>query len=384
MIKKIAISSLMSASTLFSPLTFADMTDSMTVNPFGRVLADAAWYDEDIGPGKARLGDGTRLRAARIGVKGEICQSCKYKIEVDFADNSLELKDVNLTYRWSDKTKFIIGQFKSYFSLEELTSNRFITFMERGLPNVFAPSRRVGLGFTHHDRLLNGYHYTFSGSFSGQEAAEDSANEGNEGYNVSGRFTIAHEFSQDCVTHLGAALSYSTIDTNNIIRLRQRPESNVTNTRLVDTGTIIDVDDVFSIGGEAAIVLGPISIQGEYIWTHVDRSNLDDLSYDGMYLYGSYFLTGETRNYDRKKAVFTRITPRNDYGAVEVALRYSSVNLNDNPIMGGRERNLTAGLNWYVNSRIRVMGNIVKVNSKRQGIKNNPWIMQVRGQYDFG
>ena len=38
-----------------------------------------------------------------------------------------------------------MGQTKEPFSLEELTSTKYITFLERSLNNVFAPERNVGV-----------------------------------------------------------------------------------------------------------------------------------------------------------------------------------------------------------------------------------------------
>jgi len=58
------------------------------------------------------------------------------------------------------------------------------------------------------------------------------------------------------------------------------------------------------LGLEAIGVCGPLSLQGEYIYTDVTRKNgLDDLDFYGWYSYGSWFLTGESRNYRFKKEI---------------------------------------------------------------------------------
>jgi len=113
-------------------------------------------------------------------------------------------------------------------------------------------------------------------------------------------------------------------------------------------------------------------------------------------LQGSYFLTGERRIYDAANGIFTEIKPIRDFhpfnrgwGAWEVATRLSYLDLNDGgDIKGGQETNLTLGLNWYLNSNIRLMFNCIRahVEDRRTSPpvdKGNANIFQTRFQINF-
>jgi phosphate-selective porin OprO/OprP len=77
---------------------------------------------------------------------------------------------------------------------------------------------------------------------------------------------------------------------------------------------------------------GPFSLQGEYIHSQVARLQAKDLGFDGAYVQGSWFLTGESRPYKVKNGTFGAIDPLNDYGAWEFATRYSWIDLNSKDI----------------------------------------------------
>jgi phosphate-selective porin OprO/OprP len=141
-----------------------------------------------------------------------------------------------------------------------------------------------------------------------------------------------------------------------------------------------------------ALVVGPFSAQGEYFYVKTDAPDSNDPRFDGWYLFGSWFITGESRRYSQKGGTFGRVKPKNNFhigqagwGALEVALRYSDLDLTDKSIEGGEEQDITAGLNWYINPSIRFMFNYVKADLKnRENVPDDKIdIFQVRFQVDF-
>ncbi|RMF18119.1 MAG: hypothetical protein D6757_00315, partial [Alphaproteobacteria bacterium] len=97
------------------------------MNLRGRVYVDAGFANDD---NDTMNVDATELRAARLGIEGKAWKDIKYKFEVDFAGNKATVKDAYI--QWRKPIAVTVGQFKTPNSLEEQTSSRYITFMERG------------------------------------------------------------------------------------------------------------------------------------------------------------------------------------------------------------------------------------------------------------
>jgi phosphate-selective porin OprO and OprP len=346
----------------------------------GRIMTDAAHYDEDINT----LGSGTELRRVRLSWDGTLSRNWAFKGALEMAGGA-DLKSTYLEYVGLPDTYFRFGKYKEPISMEELSSSKYTTFMERAMLTELVPGRNVGIGAGR-----SGERWGFSaGLFAGLEDGEE---EQDEGLALSSRFHYAPWYTPRHSAHLGISASYRDMGDSHAIRFRARPESHVTDTRLVDTGVVTGVDNVTWLGLEAALVADSLSLQSEYLAADLGRSGLSDPRFQGWYAYGSWFLTGESRNYDARGGTFGRIAPRRPFGqggpgAIELGLRFSRLDLTDEDVVGGVEDNLALGLNWYPTPNVRFMVNYIKVlELDRPGSEldgDRPSILQIRGQADF-
>lgn len=376
-----AASSAVSAKTKGGLLEFESVDGTFSFELGGRLMIDAAAYHED----KAAMGNGTEIRRARLHAAGTIYRDWEYKNEIDFAGGEASLKDVYLRYTGLPVT-LTVGHFKEPFSLEQLTSSRYITFMERALVDVFAPERNIGIGAAYHGERYSATAGVFGKGF---ESPNSDGEENDEGIGVTGRLTFNPLLQTDRLVHLGVAASHRTMGDADL-RFRTRPETHISGLRLVNTGEMTDVDSFNLLGLEAATVLGPFSLQGEYMFSHVARNHARDPLFKGWYAEATYALTGEVRPYSAASGTFGHPHPAHPLsagglGEWEFGLRLTELDLSDAGVDGGRERNATLGLNWYPESNLRFAANYVKVLDVDGGPHANdePSIFQIRALVYF-
>lgn len=366
-------------------LRFDSNDGSVKLKVGGRIQHDYAYFVED-GDIERRLGvdfdDGTEFRRARMYISGTIYDNIDFKAQYDFAGGDADFRDVYLGFT---KVPYVgnvrIGQFKEPFSLEELTSTNYITFMERSLVNTFAPSRNVGFMF--HDTLLDKRMTWAAGFFRQTDSFGDGV--GGRDYNATVRLTALPWYEDDGrkLLHLGVAYTHQNYE-GDTLRIRARPESHLAPT-LVDTGTFgAEYGDL--IGAEAALVCGPFSLQGEYVHSFINGRGrwIGNPRFWAASIQASYFLTGEHRPYKTSSGAFDRVRPNRNFGpdggrgAWELAARISYLNLNDDGVDGGRLRDLSLGLNWYLNPSVRTMWNYILADPSEGGdVSAFTWRLQI-------
>lgn len=353
-----------------------------TITVGGRIMMDAAAYDSD----ELDLSSGTEFRRLRLFAKGKVAEDWGYRLQYDFTGEGNEgIRDAYIEYTgFSDIAVLRFGNSSVPGSMEDYGSSKYMTFMERGMPLLaFVPSpRRIGVAADH-----AGENWSAVAGVYGEDPAVDETED--DSTTVAGRLTCAPVNSEGSAVHLGVFGQYREMGGRDEARFRARPEAHVDDTRLIDSGTISNVNGYATYGVEVAWVGGPFSLQGEYVGLNLDRDTDCSINMDGFYVYGSVFLTGESRAYDASSGLFGRVKPKNivgegGVGAWEIGARFSTLDMNDE-LDRGRADSVTLGMNWYATSRVRFMLNYV--NAELEGNETvadaDVDVVQLRAQVDF-
>jgi len=330
--------------------------------------------------------NGTEFRRVRLYTSGTIYKNIKFKFQVDFAPSKVVLKDVYIQLTKIPVIgNFRAGHFKEPFGMEMMTTSNFISFMERSLTNQFDFDR--GLGFMifnqHFKQRLSwaaGYFYPDLnlGIYHGDQYHFTFRLVGLPLYQTENRYRVIH---------LGLSYSYQ-FRNNKEYTYKTRPEAHLAPKYL--NMTISELKTHNLLKGEFAIVMGGFSFQSEYTLSGLKPSSnasLQKTSYllDGYFGTISWFITGEHKNYNPSKTAFDRVKPKKNFGnggagAFELAVRYSSINLNSDDLNGGEMSNFTAGLNWYLNPATKFVFNYIFSDVRGLGKAN---IYQMRFQITF-
>jgi phosphate-selective porin OprO/OprP len=335
----------------------------------GRFHWDAAWFDDD----RASIDDDTEVRRGRLYLEGRLLDSWSFKIEREFAGSRDGWRNLWIGWAPTRNLGFRAGNFVAPFGLEEVSSSNHSTFLERALPSTFAPSYQTGLavrtrGRLGDDRDSRPWTWTAAGYIEPLGDVEEDRH-GTEHWGFASRATFAPLDQKRRLVHLGIAADYRNVEDDTRYGISSKPESSLAPV-LLDTGDLRDVDEVISLGAEAATVLGAFSVQGEYLRSMLRRSGRDgddvarrNATFDGWYVQASYVLTGEPRLYSSSSGTFQGVKPKRKWGALEIAVRYSTLDLNDTSVSGGNAKDWTVGLNWYIRQNLRLMFNYVHVDA---------------------
>ncbi len=379
-----------------------------------RFQYDSVWFDQsnNLRPASqvGNLQDGTFFRRIRPSWDGTAWEVMEWNVEL--ALEQVQQSLINLDEVWVGITKLpVIGTVRighmkvpQGFEGDMVSSSRAMTFLERAaytdaFYQNFASGVWLGNNFLDQHVTYAAMAYRQDNALRGNNGADF----GDGDYGVSGRLTALPIYENEGreLLHLGVSGSWRKAEKPDAaagsglqgginpgqIRFRARPELRDAigdfgtsplpgnSVRWVDTGAL-RADSATVLGTEFFAVLGPLSFQAEYAWawannTVVGGRNRGDLGFDGGYVQVSYFLTGENRIYDRRLGrlgstyIATPYTPffatsgegggfLFGRGAWEVAARYSHLNLDSGVVQGGIMDGIEVGLNWYLNTNLKI------------------------------
>ena len=344
------------------------------------------------------LKDGDVFRRARLGVDGTAYGDWDYKLILDFGgagtENSGQVYETWVQYSGLKPVKFRIGAFTPAIGLEDQTQPTSLPFLERSVSTDMSRNLAAGDTRTGAEVFANADYWFASAAVTGRTigvintgtaAAVPQTYSDQLGF--VGRLAATPLHGKDWRVHVGVngsivtrppdASGPSTLgptpDTSEVIAFANTPELRVDGTKLINTGNI-PAKRADSVGAEFAAQKQNLLVQAEYQHFGVDRSDgLANPDFHGFYVLGTWVVSGEARAYNAQTAAFDSpvvahpfSVSQRAWGALELALRYSDMDLNFKPgeagtlqtgssIRGGDEQNLSAALNWFPNNVVRFM-----------------------------
>lgn len=360
--------------------------------------------------------DARGFRRARLAAVGDISKNISYMLEMDFAQPGRpSFMDV-----WGDIHNvplfgnIRVGQWRQPFGMDELTSVRELTFLERPTMFALAPFRQVGIGFhdTNEEQSL-----TWAASVYGYPTDPNYGDSvGDAGYGFATRVTAVFEdaCNPSNLIHLGGGYSINDPNLVNGASHNNARFANVPEFGGVffgpPTGTTSSMPNFYDTGFipssglslynlELAGVYGSWHGQSELRFAQINSWTQGTIVIPTYYAQVGYILTGEVRPYNKQAGVLGRIKPLHavgdgGIGAWEVAARYSYVNANQAQIPadvisptlhhGGELNDFTVGLNWYLHANAKLQFQYVRAVLNRAPLgHSNTDIIALRAQVDF-
>jgi phosphate-selective porin OprO and OprP len=351
----------------------------------GRIDTDAIWASQSAANQAAfgDLGDEVGLRRARLGVEGKLGPDRRYEIEIDLASGVVVPRDIFYAFgarKEAGETQ--LGHFREPFSLEGGTSARHFAFLERSPINLLDPARNWGLGWFHETSDMDsamalGVYHAGAGTWDFQSGVGSTVD-------FTGRLTSAlvNEDDGRRLLHLGVSLS-ERVPEHGMIVIKQQPRSPLLD--LEDSSTTPFVPNIQIPAGlqqlanlQFAAARGSLWTQAEWYGSLIDQTGGGLVYFHGYHVDCGYFLTGEHRRYDRSSGNWGAVRvdrpvirgeaaadrPRG-CGAWELTARFAYLDFidSDTPLGTAGERlgtclsQSTAGVNWYLSDRMRLMLN---------------------------
>lgn len=340
------------------------------------------------GPNKLttpNLGFNSRSRRLLIGAQGSLPGDFAYSFQFNLAEGVVDYEDMIIEFA-PHKTPFTftVGYFYPFSSMENMTSNRFTSFMERAqLNDATSNGRRLGVAATYANkvgdfRIQAGL---FNEGINGNPSPGNAATPANQnlfdrtGYQGSLRTVYSPQMFGGQL-HLGANFQYRRFRQTALgLQYRVRPFTQTTDQRFVGTGNIASKGDEI-YGVEAMFIKGPFHAAGEAQYIQNEGYLPGTVKFAPSVLLGTiypqkahfitgygeagFWLTGETRGYKNGRVDRTKIlnpVSAGGLGGLQLVGRVDYIDLTDQVgntaansfglINGGKQVGYLGALNYW-------------------------------------
>lgn len=338
----------------------------------GRVMWDADSYNGVL----TSSNDGSRrfnshLRRSRIELGGAAYNDWKFNFDVDIKDKAgagrAQIHTIGIGYTGLSSLDLFIGRTKEPFGLEELTSSKSISSIER---NYFTEATDTDSQPQFGVRLDGkGNKLGWSIGLFNPAGGPKKSIDGSDQIALTGRLFGAPINNDSKTLHLGIAFTdrNSPQPWQTIHRSFQQKgfalDVAESGGKLDSAAIVIDGDRQW--GMEGLYISGPFSLQSEIFRKKLSGADGDpDAEVRHYYLQVTYSITGERRGYKAASGIADIIKPSSDGWAVELVGKLDNIKFDISGAPTEEVSGYLAGLNFYPNRNVKMMLNIIRINSK--------------------
>lgn len=347
-------------------VTFVSPNDEFQVRIGGYIQADNRSF---IGNGKlqATIPDQFLVRSARLIMESRLFNNFSTRLMYDFGGTAPQLLDAYADYNATPAFNVRAGKAKDPLGIERLQAETNVSFVERGMTTNLVPYRDIGVQV--YGTPIPQLDYQFGLVDGGPDLVNITGASDNPRTGVGRVFT--HPFVSTDISWLkglsvGIAGSYGrhsgTASANDLTSGYVTPAQ----AKFFSFASTTYGDGQNTrFNPELTYYYGPFSVISEYVREYQDVSNgttRANLKNDAWMVTSTFVVTGEDARFDG-------VVPRKNFdpfagtwGAVEIAGRYSQLNVDKGtfPLFASanssanQAQETTVGANWYLNPAVKL------------------------------
>ncbi|KAF1714757.1 porin [Pseudoxanthomonas sangjuensis] len=333
----------------------------------GLLQGDGRFFDSGV---PASANDTFLLRTARPTIEGTLGKWVGFRFTPEFAGDSASIVDAYADLKFSPAATVRLGKFTSPVGLERLQSSSALSDVERALPSEIAPNRDIGVqlqGELAQGRV--GYAIgVFNGTVDGRDAVTSNPD---DNFEYAGRvffepFKNGPGFWSGLGFGLGAGVGDVEGSGNNFLPRYRTPGQQQF---FAYRGAVAADGRHVRWSPQGYFYRNRFGLLAEYIVAKQEllvgetRAELENRSWQAT---ASYVLTGEDANYRGVVRPSHPFAPgKGGWGAWELVGRYGVLEVDEDsfPLFAdptasaGEARAWVLGLNWYLNSNLKLVLN---------------------------
>lgn len=342
----------------------------------GRALFDGGVFFSD----SARLGNGMVISDVRLGTSIRFLKNWEGKVELGYKDSKVSLKDIYIAYRKRDHM-IKIGHYFEHLGLDYRLGTLNFRLMTMAVTDaVLGDKRKVGFSYIYNSHVMT----AAAGFFSDGDI--DNTKSLDEGYVIAAQLIGRPVYDEEKLVHLGLGVRYSEHDEaerEEVIFKGGAPTDVLNkNENVFVQAKVTDMINQWRFGADIILFYRGIYLQSECLAVHINRIGKENYTGKGVYIQSGCLLLGNKQyKYNRSQGWVSNPDPRN----LELLFRYNVTDMNDREahIMGGKEQDITLGVNYFINKYIGVKVNYTHMWTDSYAVYGKEKFDFIQGRIQF-